>query len=48
MKRSQTMESVGDPLGTKLLPTGLALAALAITYGSRWFVQAADYARSSV
>jgi uncharacterized membrane protein YoaK (UPF0700 family) len=30
------------------VPTGLALAALAITYGSRWFVQAADHAESSV
>jgi uncharacterized membrane protein YoaK (UPF0700 family) len=30
------------------MPSGLALAALAITYGSRWFVQAADHARSSV
>jgi uncharacterized membrane protein YoaK (UPF0700 family) len=31
-----------------MIPTGLALTALAISYGSRWFVQAADYARSSV
>ena len=30
------------------MPAGLALAALAITYGSRWFVQAADHAQSSV
>jgi uncharacterized membrane protein YoaK (UPF0700 family) len=30
------------------VPTCLALAALALTYGSRWFVQAADYTRSSV
>ena len=69
------MESVGDPLGTKLLtsvlsviagsvdvilvsgarrtwslvmPTGLALAALAITYCSHWFVQGADHAQSTM
>jgi uncharacterized membrane protein YoaK (UPF0700 family) len=30
------------------MPTGLALAALAITCGSRWFVQAADRAQSSM
>ncbi len=30
------------------MPTGLALAAPAITCGSRWFVQAADHAQSSV
>jgi uncharacterized membrane protein YoaK (UPF0700 family) len=35
-------------LWSLVMPTGLALAALAITYGSRWFVQAADHARSSV
>jgi len=35
-------------LWSLVMPTGLALAALAITYGSRWFVQAPDYARSSV
>jgi uncharacterized membrane protein YoaK (UPF0700 family) len=35
-------------LWSLVIPTGLALAALAITYGSRWFVQAADHARSSV
>ncbi len=29
-------------LWSLVMPTGLALAALAITYGSRWFVQAAD------
>jgi uncharacterized membrane protein YoaK (UPF0700 family) len=33
-------------LWSLLLPTGLALAALVITYCSRWFVQAADHARS--
>jgi uncharacterized membrane protein YoaK (UPF0700 family) len=35
-------------LWSLVMPTGLALATLAITYGSRWFVQAADYGRSSV
>jgi uncharacterized membrane protein YoaK (UPF0700 family) len=29
-------------LWSLVMPTGLALAALAITYGSRWFVRAAD------
>ena len=35
-------------LWSLVMPTGLALAALAITYGSRWFVKAADHAQSSV
>jgi uncharacterized membrane protein YoaK (UPF0700 family) len=35
-------------LWSLVIPSGLALAALAITYCSRWFVQAADYAQSSV
>src|SRR5258705_6406493 len=35
-------------LWSLVMPTGLALAALAITYGSRWFVQAADHALPSV
>jgi len=35
-------------LWSLVVPTGLALAALATTYCSRWFVQAADQAQSSV
>ena len=35
-------------LWSLVMPTGLALAALAITYGSHWFVKAADHAQSSV
>jgi uncharacterized membrane protein YoaK (UPF0700 family) len=35
-------------LWSLVLPTGLALAALVITYCSRWFVQAADHAQSPV
>ncbi len=35
-------------LWSLVMPTGLALAALAITYGSRWFVQATNHAQSSV
>jgi hypothetical protein len=30
------------------MPTGLGLAALAITYCSHWFVQGADHAQSSM
>ena len=33
-------------LWSLILPTGLALAAFAVTYRPRWFVQAADHARS--
>jgi len=35
-------------LWSLVLPTGLALAAFAVTYCPRWFVQAADHAQSSV
>ena len=35
-------------LWSLIMPTSLALAALAIPYGSRWFVQAADRAKSSM
>jgi uncharacterized membrane protein YoaK (UPF0700 family) len=35
-------------LWSLVMPTGLALAALAITYCSHWFVQAADHAQSSM
>jgi uncharacterized membrane protein YoaK (UPF0700 family) len=34
-------------LWSLIMPAGLALAALAITCGSRWFMQSADYARSA-
>jgi uncharacterized membrane protein YoaK (UPF0700 family) len=34
-------------LWSLIMPAGLALAALASTYGSRWFMQPADYARSA-
>jgi uncharacterized membrane protein YoaK (UPF0700 family) len=35
-------------LWSLVMPTGLALAALAITYCSHWFVQAADHAQSAM
>jgi uncharacterized membrane protein YoaK (UPF0700 family) len=35
-------------LWSLILPTGLALAALAVTYCPRWLVQAADHAQSPV
>src|SRR5258706_6227157 len=35
-------------LWSLVMPTGLALAALAITYGSRWVVRAAHHVQSSV
>jgi uncharacterized membrane protein YoaK (UPF0700 family) len=34
-------------LWSLIMPAGLALAGLAITYSSGWFMQSADYARSA-